>query len=57
MDDTILVTRSSMPSIDEYMDEIKSMWESHWLTNMGPYNGPLVKTNFLKNDREFYDLG
>lgn len=32
----ILVTQSSMPSIEEYIDEIKSMWDSHWLTNMGP---------------------
>lgn len=32
----ILVTRSSMPDLNEYMDEIKSMWDSHWLTNMGP---------------------
>lgn len=32
----INVTRSSMPDLDEYMDEIKSMWDSHWLTNMGP---------------------
>lgn len=31
----ILVTRSSMPPIEEYMDEIKDIWESHWLTNMG----------------------
>lgn len=32
----ILVTQSSMPKIEEYLDEIKDMWESHWLTNMGP---------------------
>lgn len=32
----INVTRSSMPDIDEYMNEIKEMWDSHWLTNMGP---------------------
>ena len=32
---TILVTRSSMPEIEEYVEEIKSIWESHWLTNMG----------------------
>ena len=32
----ILVTQSSMPSIDEYISEIKSIWENHWLTNMGP---------------------
>ena len=32
----ILVTRSSMPDIEEYIDEIKDIWDSHWLTNMGP---------------------
>lgn len=31
----ILVTQSSLPPIDEYFDEIRSIWESHWLTNMG----------------------
>lgn len=36
MENKILVTRSSMPSIEEYMAEITSMWDSHWLTNMGP---------------------
>lgn len=34
--DNILVTRSSVPDFQEYMDEIKPMWDSHWLTNMGP---------------------
>ena len=33
--DKILVTRSSMPDFDEYMEEIKPIWDSHWLTNMG----------------------
>lgn len=33
--DRILVTRSSMPFIDEYIDEIQELWETHWLTNMG----------------------
>lgn len=32
----INVTRSSMPSLEEYMDEVKGIWDSHWLTNMGP---------------------
>lgn len=36
MENKILVTRSSMPDIEEYMEEIKTMWDSHWLTNMGP---------------------
>ncbi|MCM1048302.1 MAG: DegT/DnrJ/EryC1/StrS family aminotransferase [Clostridiales bacterium] len=35
MPNKILVTRSSMPSIDEYMEEIEELWETHWLTNMG----------------------
>lgn len=32
----ILVTRSSMPSFEEFCEEIKDIWDSHWLTNMGP---------------------
>lgn len=31
----INVTRSSMPKFEEYINEIKPLWESHWLTNMG----------------------
>ena len=31
----IHVTRSSMPSYEEYCEEIKDIWESRWLTNMG----------------------
>ncbi len=31
----ILVTRSSMPDYEEYCEEIKDLWETHWLTNMG----------------------
>ena len=31
----INVTRSSMPDFDEYCNEIKELWVSHWLTNMG----------------------
>lgn len=36
MDEKILVTRSSMPELEEYIKEIAPMWDSHWLTNMGP---------------------
>lgn len=35
MDDKILVTRSSIPDIEEYIEEIRSIWDSRWLTNMG----------------------
>lgn len=34
--DVILVTQSSMPPLEEYIEEIKDLWDSHWLTNMGP---------------------
>ena len=33
--DKIYVTRSSMPDIEEYVEEIRSIWDNHWLTNMG----------------------
>lgn len=46
--DNILVTRSSMPTLDEYVDEIKELWDSHWLTNMG------VKHNQLQEALENY---
>lgn len=36
MANKIFVTRSSMPDLNEYMNEISSMWDTHWLTNMGP---------------------
>lgn len=32
---SINVTRSSMPEFEEYCEEIKELWDSHWLTNMG----------------------
>ena len=32
----IYVTRPSMPSIEDFMEEIKPIFESHLLTNMGP---------------------
>ena len=37
----VLVTRSSMPEFDEYVEMIKPLWESHWLTNMGTYHKQL----------------
>lgn len=35
MNQKIMVTQSSMPPIEEYIEEIKELWETHWLTNMG----------------------
>ena len=31
----INVTRSSMPPFEEYCEEIRGLWDSRWLTNMG----------------------
>lgn len=31
----VLVTRALMPPMQEYIEEIKDIWDSHWLTNMG----------------------
>ena len=33
--DKINVTRSSMPDFEEYCREIRDLWDSRWLTNMG----------------------
>lgn len=40
----IPVTRPFMPSMDKYVDKIKSIWENRWLT----HGGPLV--NSLQNE-------
>lgn len=39
----INVTRSSMPSFEEYCEEIRSLWDSHWLTNNGEKHIALQK--------------
>ena len=44
----INVTRSSMPSYEEYCEEIKELWDSRWLTNMG------VKHQQLQTNLELY---
>ncbi len=48
----INVTRSSMPSFEEYCEEIKELWDSRWLTNNGAkhkqFETDLIK--YLKTD-------
>ena len=39
----INVTRSSLPPYEEYCEEIKELWESRWLTNMGVKHQTLEK--------------
>ena len=41
MDEKILVTRSSMPPYEEYIEAIKPLWDTHWITNMGMYHKQL----------------
>lgn len=48
MMEKVLVTRSSIPPLEEYVSEIKDIWESHWLTNMG------VKHQELQSELEKY---
>ena len=42
MKKNILVTQSSMPSLDEFIETIKPIWGNHWLTNMGPIHNELT---------------
>ena len=39
----ILVTKSSMPPFEEYLQEIKTLWDTKWLTNMGEKHRQLSK--------------
>lgn len=40
---SIFVTRSSMPDFEEYCEEIRKLWDSRWLTNMGVKHQELQK--------------
>lgn len=48
MNNTINVTRSSMPGFEEYCEEIRGLWDSRWLTNCG------VKHKQLEADLRTY---
>ncbi len=48
MNKTINVTRSSMPTFEEYCEEIRELWDSRWLTNSG------VKHRELEADLRAY---
>lgn len=36
LSEKIMVTKSSLPEFQEYVSEIASIWDNHWLTNFGP---------------------
>ena len=48
---SIFVTRSSLPSVEEYLEEIKPVFESRRLTNMGP-----VYKKFQKQLMEYLEV-
>lgn len=43
MEEKILVTRSFLPPMEEYINEIKELWDTHWITNMGVKHQKLEK--------------
>ncbi|MCX6276441.1 MAG: DegT/DnrJ/EryC1/StrS family aminotransferase [Bacteroidetes bacterium] len=43
MNDSIFVTQPSMPPLDEYVEYLKEIWESKWLTNNGKFHRQLEK--------------
>lgn len=49
MEEKILVTRTTLPPFEEFANEIKKIWDTHWLTNMGEYHQILEKqlTDYL----------
>ena len=52
----IMVTRSSMPDMEEYVDEIQDIWDTHWLTNMGAKHKQLQKELIKYLEVEQLDL-
>lgn len=52
MEDKIFVTKTSMPPYEEFIQAIKPLWESHWLTNMGEFHNRLEAElrDYLKLD-------
>ncbi len=50
LDQPVLVTRSSLPPLEEYVEMLKPIWDSAWLTNMGDYHEELKRQlcRFLK---------
>ena len=52
----ILVTRPSIPSLEEYNKELQEIWESKWLTNMGPKHNKFKQMLLEFLDVENIDL-
>lgn len=55
-DNIVNVTKSYLPPLEEYVNEISILWENHYLTNYGQLNNKLVNNikNYLKLDNIHY---
>lgn len=56
MSEEIYVTRPSLPTMEEYMDELKDVWDSMYLTNMGKKHRKLQTELAKYLDAEYIDL-
>ncbi len=56
MKERILVTKSMLPEFNEYIEEIRSLWDSHWLTNMGEKHKELQSELKMFLDTENVEL-
>lgn len=52
----ILVTKSSMPRFEKYIEKIQPLWENHWLTNMGVLHQQFEKELKAKMQSPFVTL-
>lgn len=53
MDEKILITKASLPPFEEYCEEIRELWDTHWITNMGKKHKEFQESlqGFMNADR------
>lgn len=56
MNKKILVTQSSIAPLEEYVNEIKDIWDTHWMTNMGNKHKKLKNALVKYLGVDFLDL-
>jgi len=47
MNNYVFVTRSFLPPMEEYINEIKELWDTHWITNMRTKPSFVVGINLI----------
>jgi dTDP-4-amino-4,6-dideoxygalactose transaminase len=49
LEQPVYVTRPQMPSLDDYVKKLEVIWQTHWLTNDGPFHTEFVQklANYL----------